>query len=762
MPRKSAAKKKQAKQSLFGFDDDDDAGPEGQHSLRVNESFARRFEHNKKREELHRLKEKFPEQARRLEERGIGALLDDQSSSSSEDEDDGYVSQKTERQILETILKIRNKDSSIYNPEARFYSDDEEKSEDEADQGKKRDKPVYLKDVMYKEAMEVAERGGYDDEDKDDRGYRERGEAGRGKSYVEEQADLKKAFLTAFDEDVEGEGRRDGGDGGDGQKAENGEDVFGGVLKKSGRVREEAEVTDAETQRLVDQIFSKGAAGNSKGNGPVEGDRQEAMTANDRFLRDYILKQAWMKGSDDEYDDPDLDGGDGEGMDGEQEEDEEAYEAAENFEANYNFRFEEPGGAEIATYPRTIEGTVRKKDDRRAQKRQEKAARKAAEEEERRRELKQLKNLKKMEIENKLKEIKNIAGSGAAEEDLIGKLLDGEFDPEAHDKAMAEAFGEDYYEQGDEEEDLEDEEFDRKLAAMAAYSSDEETHPDTIAAMLAKRTGKGDNDGASNLDDKYVEDEDEKQDPEAAKEDVKKLLDEYYKLDYEDYVGGVPTRFKYKQVEPETFGLSFEDILMMDDKELNQVIGMKRVAATYYDGPNRRPNYGKLNELRRSAEEKYAGMDRKGKHKRDSKEKKDKKEKAKRKDKQHKDQKRRDPTDAEPFTREAELATNGDGDGDGKGWEDTHQAERAHSAPRQAPQEKKRSETERRLDTFKKPTLKNRPRNEDGNTHREKKRAKKTAEPAPSNPDTAGLTKAQRRNRRRALQRAQRASEGGA
>jgi len=755
MPRKSAAKKKQAAQSLFGFDDDEHGVGDGQAAtLNINESFAKRFEHNKKREELHRLKEKFPEQARRIEERGIGALMGGESSSSSEDEEDGFVSQKTERQILETIWKIRTKDKSIYDPESRFYSDDEAGGEGEGgeeggeDRRKKKDRPLFLKDVMYKEAMDVAERGGYsDDDDGDDGGDDEGGRPSNaaGKSYVEEQADLKQAFLTAFDEDVEGVEASDG--------VKNKGDQFGGVLEKSGRTRKEAvEMTDAETQRLVDRIFSKGRAGD---NAVVEGEdgggsNTEPMTANDRFLRDYILNQAWMKGSDDEYDDPDLDGG--EGSDGEEfdEQDEQAYQAAEHFEANYNFRFEEPGGAEIVTYPRQIEGTVRKKDDRRAQKRQEKAARKAAEEEERRRELKQLKNLKKMEIEDKLSEIKHIAGSGAAEEGLIGRLLDGEFDPEAHDKAMAQAFGDDYYDQGDEDEDdLEDEEFDRKLAAMAEYPSDEETHPDTIAGMLAKRKaadlddghrygdGDGDGDGAER------ETENGKVDTASAKRDVKKLLDEYYKLDYEDYVGGVATRFRYRQVEPETFGLSFEEILMMDDKELNQVMGMKRVAATYHDGPKRRPNYGKLNDLRKSNEEKYKGKKEKKEKK---KEKKEKKEKTARRD-------------VEPFTREDDVA----GDGSGDFAPPSLKLEKHEKLEKS---KERQTETERRLDTFKKPSLKNRQRDDDGNGYPQNKKAKKAkrakaAEPtAPTdhNPETAGMTKAQRRNRRRALQRAQKAA----
>lgn len=598
------------------------------------------LQHNKKREELHRLKEKFPEQAARLEAKGIAALLqEEESSSSSEDEDDGKISHKKEKQILETILKIRNKDKSIYDPSVKFYSSDEESTEEEEDASKKKkkEKPMYLKDVVYREALEMANGEGIKEEEN---------EKLIDKSYVEEQEDLKKAFLDAYDEDVEHNiEKRDG---------------FGGVLQKSEKMREELLVEDEETQKLVDKIFKN------------EG-KETGLTANDRFLRDYILNQAWMKDSDDEYEDQDL-------FHEDAEEDEEAYEAAENYEAKYNFRFEEPGGVEIATHPRIIEGIVRKKDDRRKQKRAEKAERKLREEEERRRELKQLKNLKKMEIEDRLREVQNIAGEGAAEEDLLGKLLDGEFDPEKHDQAMAEAFGEDYYNQGDDEEDLEDEEFDRKLAVMAEYSSDEEAD-NTIAALIKKKT---------------VQDKDDSDSTQTAKEDVKKLLDEYFKLDYEDYVGGIPTRFRYKQVEPETYGLSFEEILMMDDKELNQVMGMKRVAATYHDGPKKRPNYGMLNELRKS---KHSQHEERGQ--------------------------KRKVNVANKIEVQADI-------------EETY---------------REKNEAERRRDTFKKPKIKKAEHNVSKTTSG--KQAKPISIEQQTKPETAGLTKAQKRNRRRSLNRAQ-------
>lgn len=61
---------------------------------------------------------------------------EESSSSEEEDEEDpeALISHKTQAQIFETLLKIRAKDASIYQPEAKFYSSSSE-DEGEEDQG---------------------------------------------------------------------------------------------------------------------------------------------------------------------------------------------------------------------------------------------------------------------------------------------------------------------------------------------------------------------------------------------------------------------------------------------------------------------------------------------------------------------------------------------------------------------------------------------------------------------------------------------------
>jgi protein KRI1 len=49
-------------------------------------------------------------------------------------------------------------------------------------------------------------------------------------------------------------------------------------------------------------------------------------------------------------------------------------------------------------------------------------------------------------------------------------------------------------------------------------------------------------------------------------------------LDFEDVIaGGLKTKFKYTDVEPEDFGLTDDDYLYCDDRLLNSYISIKKL-----------------------------------------------------------------------------------------------------------------------------------------------------------------------------------------
>lgn len=57
------------------------------------------------------------------------------------------------------------------------------------------------------------------------------------------------------------------------------------------------------------------------------------------------------------------------------------------------------------------------------------------------------------------------------------------------------------------------------------------------------------------------------------------LLQEYYDLDCEDVIAGgsLKTRFKYTNVPKEDFGLTEEEIFLLDDRQLNKIVSMKKL-----------------------------------------------------------------------------------------------------------------------------------------------------------------------------------------
>ena len=84
------------------------------------------------------------------------------------------------------------------------------------------------------------------------------------------------------------------------------------------------------------------------------------------------------------------------------------------------------------------------------------------------------------------------------------------------------------------------------------------------------------NNNDNNNNDNNNNDNDEE--TKAARAEAEKLMDELYQLDYEDMIGSMPVRFHYTQVKPQSYGLSTEEIMDADDKELRQYVSIKKMA----------------------------------------------------------------------------------------------------------------------------------------------------------------------------------------
>eukprot|EP00439_Symbiodinium_sp_Y106_P006736 s411_g1.t1 len=359
------------------------------------------------------------------------------------------------------------------------------------------------------------------------------------------------------------------------------------------------------------------------------------------FLRDYVINRQWL-----ETDSLQQTHGKKEAMDFDVEDEEDEHLGqADEFEKEYNFRFEVEEGKQIQGHARFPENSVRDRNEKRKRQRKERADRKEAEKVRRAEELKRLKNLKKQEIKRRLQQIREVTGN---EDSILGPAdLDDDFDPSEHDQTMAKILGEDYDEKeetltskelvrgpdgcneldvsaaateglrkhwgvGSQAETAEDAE---APAAMEAWpgnvqeegdEDDEEVHPDLW--FLCDGCQKPIPGGKRRFDCKVCDNFTlctkcfrvrrhphsfvRRRVPESCMppEDVKgaqvgagdigsgEMLEEYFQLDYEDIIGGdLPTRFKYRKVQPKDYGIPAHVILSKTGKELNRMVSIKKL-----------------------------------------------------------------------------------------------------------------------------------------------------------------------------------------
>ncbi|KAF8802648.1 Krr1-domain-containing protein, partial [Phlegmacium glaucopus] len=683
------------------FSDDEDATGGSKSQLTINEHYAKAFEYRKEREELERRNLKYfshkfllslvkAKYGSDYDPDGSGSEFStDSESAESEDEDGEELTPIVDAAILRTLARIRKKDPAIYDSQKNIYGEEQERlhstiprTNAKQTKSNKRDKPLTVRqvnldamlnpsrtpspeaeqhplthveeqDILRKETI-AAFHGAADNQDEDDfliprektQDEREREEEEYRAFLEREVGDLREVVSVDDLGDEEKSGREEG------QENEDGKDEEGKKRKKKKKSKKAKDEKDANNE-------------------PSSGKQKKTKAEKDQeFLMNYILNRGWIdrstghvptygeitspgeerrkkkgKAKAEPRDDSELDGEKSGNIDDEMDagllSDTSFESLASHFEASYNHRFEEPGAATIASFPRILPSVVRRQDTTRKEARERRKERKEDELRKRQEEVKRMKALKMREIKRKLERIGREGGlkidrSNDDDNELVdGALkeldLEGDWDPEKHDLQMAGLFDRDT---GFEEDDDawagefdDDVEFDQDGKPKWEDEIDigDIAVPDDDAVVFdegsgrrkekkkekrkKKKMGNEDEDeGAVDIDamdaDAEPQQEGEEWDgtEEMRKRKLNEYMDEVYGLDFNDIVGGLPTRFRYVPVQPQNYALTPVEILLATDQELNEYVSVKKYAPYRHDKGDRyrwnKKDQEKLHELK--------------------------------------------------------------------------------------------------------------------------------------------------------------------
>lgn len=441
-----------------------------------------------------------------------------ESTTSDEEEEDEFgdlITDEVERGINKVLEKIKSDPKSLLDPNLKFFKDPES---DDILVKKQGEKPMFLKDYHRQNLID----GAYKEFDENET-------VDGVKSFATEQKEERDKLLNyinnAFDEEDDGDDREDG------------------FLKK----KEKGEEVEENTQNLPDPEKDQNA-----------------------FLSAFLDQKAWIPKQGDKMIDLDqIDRNDEEDFDN----------AVEDFEKAYNFRYEDANSTEIISYARN-QATLRRGKTNSRKRAREKAHEEKKKVEEHKAELLRKKKTAKLnKVVDRLAKIKEAVGNEVSDE-VIQKvfgdsLLNEDFDDADWDNRMAEIFNEQYY-----GAEIEKPTWDDDLMEGMDDESDDDEDADNMDVEEEPQKKKA-------KKEKLKEKSSLRKEKEALRTRALEIVDAntlkiQEEVEEEEERGrkkdAGEIKFKYREVSPESFGLSTREILLADDKQLNSFIGIKKFA----------------------------------------------------------------------------------------------------------------------------------------------------------------------------------------
>lgn len=455
---------------------------------------------------------------------------EEEEESSSEEEDDygELITEEVEDGIKNVLKAIRENDKEkLLDPKVRFF-EDPEKAVEKMEKSE-RHKPVYLKDYHR---MNILSGNTFADDEEEEKTVD--GEESYASQQRAERSQLLDEIKNAF------------GDEENGGEDEDEEDF----LKKK-----------APTTRKADASIQ------------LPDPEQDG----EKFLEEFVNNQAWIPRKGDKIvsldHDPNM-----------QEDDDEFDEAVERFENAYNFRYEDPNAATIVSYARNQATLRRSETSSRRRKREDEKQKKEQEKAEKEKTIQKKKSEKVHKLTDVLEQLKKEYGAEINQEmvkKITDTLLNNDFKDDEWDTVLSELFDEEFYQQqgkpswddNDEimadfhaDQDKEDEQSDTEIEATEEPAK--KSRKEKVKEKKLKKKGKRELE-------EMVED--------AVEQNKLKIIEEVEK-EQEERKSRARTKeeqdlkFRYREVSPESFGLTTRDIFAADDTQLNQYIGLKKLA----------------------------------------------------------------------------------------------------------------------------------------------------------------------------------------